>query len=446
MAKLLSIWFSIRASYWFFPALFAIAGFALALTMIWVDRNGLSEFLNDVPGLHPSRPDGASNMLTVLAGSMIGTAATVFSITIAAVAYASGNYGPRLLTNFMEDKGNQLSLATFIGTFVYALTVLRTVRSSNEPTFFETSAGLATGFVPQLSLLVAFALMLVSVAVLVFFLHHIPSSIRVNSVLEGIGKRLLHMIDHLFPDDLVREADLPDLPKKTVVESKSTGYVRVINFDELSDCASDHDMHIGLKLRTGDFVHPGKPMLITDCDEIDDKLASRLRGCFALGGSRTPEQDIEFSIDELVEIALRALSPGINDPFTAVSAIHWLGAATARLGGRDLRNVIKGDDGISETVVPLSDDFAHFLRRGFGAARVAVASSKIATLKTFDALADAIYVVEDENRRRQLREEAVRLLEQATHQQNGPEIEDIRARYREVVDIFEEMKAEPAAP
>ena len=128
-ARLRSTLFNINASYWFYPALFAAAGLLLALLLVHVDRIGAAEWVSDWKWVSPARPDGASNMLTVLAGSMIGVASTVFSITIAAVAYASGTYGPRILTNFMEDKGNQLSLATFVGTFVYAITVLRSVRA-----------------------------------------------------------------------------------------------------------------------------------------------------------------------------------------------------------------------------------------------------------------------------------------------------------------------------
>ncbi len=130
--RLDKIWRDVNASYWFLPALFAIAALSLAMFTIWLDRIGWADFLSDVPSLQPARPDGASNMLTVIAGTMMGVASTVFSITIAAVAYASGNYGPRLLTNFMEDRGNQYSLATFIGTFTYAITVLRTVRAEDE--------------------------------------------------------------------------------------------------------------------------------------------------------------------------------------------------------------------------------------------------------------------------------------------------------------------------
>ena len=168
MAKLRKLWSDVNASYWFFPALFAVAALLLATLTIQLDRAGYAAWVNEVKWLQPARPDGASNMLTVIAGSMIGVASTLFSITIAAVAFASGNYGPRLLTNFMEDRGNQISLATFIGTFVYAITILRSVRMPDEAS--PLAQGTAyPGFTPQISLLVAYLLMMISVMVLVYF-------------------------------------------------------------------------------------------------------------------------------------------------------------------------------------------------------------------------------------------------------------------------------------
>ena len=160
-AELRFFWARLNANYWFYPALFSLLAAVLATIMVYLDRSGFAEFLNDVEWIVPARPKGAADMLTVMAGSMIGVASTVFSITIAAVAYASGNYGPRLLTNFMEDRGNQVSLATFIGSFVYALIVLRAVRAEDETpaTTGEAAATALPGFTPQLSLLVAYILL-----------------------------------------------------------------------------------------------------------------------------------------------------------------------------------------------------------------------------------------------------------------------------------------------
>lgn len=431
LARLHSFWFSVKASYWFYPALFAALGFGLALLLVSFDRRGSTDWLIGISWFYPAHPQGASNILTVLAGSMIGVASTVFSITIAAVAYASGNYGPRLLTNFMKDKGNQLSLATFIGTFVYAITVLRAVRAKDE------TLAASQAFVPQLALLASFGLMIVAVGVLVFFLHHVPASIRINTVLEGIGRGLLGKIAKRFPE---RNSAAPE--ERKVLEGKSivaeaTGYIRYIELQELDGVVRDANVRIALAVRTGDFVYAGRILALSDSQTLSDEVADSVRDCFALGGSRTPEQDLEFSIDELVEIALRALSPGINDPFTAITAIHWLGAATAELGQRELRQEICDDDGVSGRVIPLADDFAHFLERGFGAARVALASSKIASLVALDSIRDAAAQINDASRIALLAREGDLLMEQAEVSLKGPDLQEVRARHAAVRKDFE---------
>ncbi len=437
-ARLMKLWHDVNASYWFLPALFSIAALLLATLTIWLDRNGWAAFLNDVSWLQPARPDGAINILTVIAGTMIGVASTVFSITIAAVAYASGNYGPRLLTNFMEDRGNQFSLATFIGTFVYAITVLRTVRAEDEvPANIEdAAASFLPGFVPQLSLLVAFALMMLSVAVLVYFLNHIPASIRINTVLKGIGARLLEDIRDRFPDENKGEK-ARSAPGGTPVRASATGYVQAIGFSRLERLAQRENGTLKLAVRTGDFVHPEVPLaywanmdLTADCPDDD------VRDAFTLGSMRTPSQDMQFLIDELVEIGLRALSPGINDPFTAVTAVHWLGAATAELARRNLtRSFVK--DGEEPHLVLLEDDFSHFVERGFGAMRSGVATNRIATLVTFDALVDAASTLDDETRRAILKTEGKLLAQQAREHLVGPELDAVAARYQTFLNRIE---------
>ncbi|MBY6129520.1 DUF2254 domain-containing protein [Qipengyuania aquimaris] len=430
-AELRFFWARLNANYWFYPALFSLLAAVLATIMVYLDRSGFAEFLNDVEWIVPARPKGAADMLTVMAGSMIGVASTVFSITIAAVAYASGNYGPRLLTNFMEDRGNQISLATFIGSFVYALIVLRAVRAEDE-TPASTGDAAATalpGFTPQLSLLVAYLLMALCVAVLVFFLNHIPSSIRINKVLEGIGRRLLDAIRETYPvEDEFSDA----------IESKGgepltawdTGYVQLIDFADLEEIARGCGCTFSLMVRTGDFVHRDMPfMRIEGCkpENIEDKV----RDCFTLGATRTPEQDPQFLIDELVEIGLRALSPGINDPFTAITALHWLGAATAEIGRRDLRKDICGEDAEDCPVIPCPDDFEHYVKRGFGSIRSAVATSPIAAEVMLDTLAKASGPIKDERRQKILKAEADNLAAQARTGLVGPDLERFEAHHAE---------------
>ena len=429
-AHLVKFWSAVNASYWFYPAIFSLAALGLAFATIWLDRNGYASFLDEVEYISMSRPNGAANMLTVIAGSMIGVASTVFSITIAAVAYASGNYGPRLLTNFMEDKGNQVSLGVFIGTFVYSVTVLRTVRAADEATANPApDQTLLPGFVPQLSLVVAFGLTMLSVAVLVYFLNHIPSSIRINTVLEGIGRRLMREIAALYPEPQTHNTEMTT-PTGLPIRAHVPGYIQVIDYEGLHSLAKKRDGCLKLAVRTGDFVHDGRPFAYWTHDDREDDLADEVRSKFALGGMRTPTQDLHFLIDELAEIGMRALSPGINDPFTAITALHWLGAATHDLGKRDLvRKFGAREDQESDYLVLLDDDFEHYVKRGFGAMRSSLAGSSTATLVAFDTLHGITEGLTDEGRQHVVRREAETLFAQTREKLSGPEADEVEARF-----------------
>ncbi|WAT19208.1 DUF2254 domain-containing protein [Aurantiacibacter sp. MUD11] len=436
-AEILWAWRRLNANYWFYPALFAALALVLAFACIWADRNGWAEFLNDVEWLAPARPQGASNMLQVIAGSMIAVASTVFSITIVAVSYASSTYGPRLLTNFMEDRGNQLSLATFIGTFVYALTVLRTVRTEDESAALNVDAATTAlpGFVPQLSLLVAFVLMAVSVGVLVYFLNHVPSAIRINKVIEGIGSRLMSMIAKTYPEK--GDDDGPsERSRGRQLLAEKAGYIQLIDFEDLAGRARASDFEVTLLVRTGDFLHEGLPILEITRGSCSEEEMDKLRMCFTQGFARTPEQDPQFLIDELVEIGLRALSPGINDPFTAVTSLHWLGAATAELGCRRLVKDVCGDGEDDCPVLPKPDDFAHYVRRGFGAIRSAVATSPIAAKIMLETLRNAAATITAPQRRLLLLEEAKYLLQQSRLALSGPDLREVEERYAELEGDF----------
>lgn len=424
-------WQRINASYWFFPALFSIMAFVLSLTTIAIDKSGWADWINHSEWIEPAQPQGASNMLTLIAGSMIAVASTVFSITIAAVSYASGSYGPRLLTNFMEDRGNQISLATFIGTFVFAATTMRTVREGHEPALAAANAAeLAGGFVPQLSLLVAYLLMGFSVAVLVYFLHHIPASIRINTVLQGIGKRLIADIKLNYPDPATGEIEQAAPEGRSVIADR-VGYIQHIDFQRLDRIAQTVGGQIKLGVRAGDFIHPDVALVYWQSDaELDDLRDQEVRRCFTLGALRTPGQDLHFLIDELVEIGLRALSPGINDPFTAITALHWLAAGTAEIAKRDLRRSIGGqDDKGSDRLILRNDNFSHFVGRGFGTMRSGVASSPAAALVSLEVIADTATMISDETRQKTLRQEGRNLILQAREVLAGPDLELLEARY-----------------
>lgn len=441
--QLRALWLAIRASYWFIPSVLTILAFLGGLGTLWIDRTTGTEWLEGV-GVELARPEGARSQLTVIASAMISIASTVFAITIAAVVYASGNYGPRLLTNFMNDRGNQVSLGVFIATFVYNLTVLRAVQSAERLALAGLSPEeAAQGYVPQVSLLVSAGSVLLAVGVLVYFLHHVPASIRINSVLGGIGRRLLHDIEARFPDPGSHDAAaVPESGRPLPAEG--SGYVEIIDFATLDRIARSHGLRLALAIRTGDFLHPPRPMLFLLAGDVDPKVARRLHDCFSLGNSRTPTQDLEFLLDELVEIASRALSPGVNDPFTAITSMHWMAAALSALAGRDLGRGPEQDSYDPVRVQPLADDFAHFLRRSFGELRPSAATSAIAAKMFVDALAGILPAAAGPARRNALMQEAQRFACQVEQALSGPARAEVLERLQSILPAAASEARRPA--
>jgi uncharacterized membrane protein len=271
--------------------------------------------------------DGARALLSTVAGSMVTVAGVGFSITIVALVLASTQFGPRLLTLFMRDVTSQLTLGAFAGTFTFCVLILRTIRSDG-----------ATVFVPQIGITVGIALTLVSVGALVYFFHHVAVSIQAPRLVAAVARDLDAAIDHLYPGDFGQGGaepppeDVPDRHHDGVVVAARSGYVQVVDDAELMAIAGERDICIRLVTRPGLFVVEGNPIVIVRPPErVDAATIDRLRAGLIIGDVRTAEDDIEFSVRQLVEVALRALSPAINDPFTAMASVDWLGAALARL-------------------------------------------------------------------------------------------------------------------
>jgi uncharacterized membrane protein len=422
------VWLAVKSSYWFIPTLMTLFALLLGLLTIHLDRIWGPAWL--AGWFEAARAEGARAQLTVIASAMIAISSTVFAITIAAVAYASGNYGPRLLTNFMNDRGNQVSLGIFVATFVYNLMVLRVVRNPEDAAATDESAREAvTAFVPQLSMLVSGVSVILAVGFLVYFLHHIPASIRINTVLGSIGRRLVLDIEKRFP-----RADRSIEPRArsrgTPVTAADIGYIEIIDFRALDRIAEREGLSLALRVRTGDFVHPHLPMIDVCGGSVAESVEKRVRECFALGESRTPAQDLEFLIDELVEIGLRALSPGINDPFTAITCIHWIAAAMAKLADRDLSDGPEQESYDPARVQPLPDDFEHFVGRSFGGLRASAAANPTAGKVFIDALCGVAKGAKSRERQQVLLEEGRLFLAQAETALEGPALDGLRVRVK----------------
>lgn len=324
-------WATLRATFWFVPGLMVIGSVFLAAFALALDSTLARSSLP--PWVYTGGADGARALLSTIAGSMVTVAGVGFSITIVALVLASTQFGPRLLGLFMRDITSQATLGTFIGTFTYCVLVLRTIRGPDE-------AGGA--FVPQVAMTIAIAITLLSVAVLVYFFHHVAVTIQAPNVVWTVGRDLDAAIDHLRKPGLgvagpAPTADeIPDPDVDTVLPATRSGYVQVVDDGALLEVALRRDLCVRLTTRPGLFVVQGNPLVVVRPSErVDEAVASDLRSTLIIGDVRTAEDDIEFSVRQLVEVALRALSPAINDPFTAMSAVDWLGAALARMAASE---------------------------------------------------------------------------------------------------------------
>ncbi|WP_050770833.1 DUF2254 domain-containing protein [Roseobacter sp. CCS2] len=312
----------LRASYWFLPSILVFVGLILASVMGWIDQNPDMVPFTLPDSLLDTQADGARSTLAVIAQSIIGVTGVMFSMTLVAVSFASGNFGPRLIGNFMRDRGNQISLGILIATFVYALTVLRTVQDGNEGDVLQ--------YVPQYSILMALALALLCIFTLIYFVHHVPETINVSRISASIGARLEHQIKHLIDahEDAGTPPDIPHRAPDDVITSDTSGYIQTVNFDQLNDLAEDNDWQIRMASAIGAFVTCETHVFdIWSNDPISDSDHAAIQGCFAVGASRTENQNPTFLAEQLVEMVARALSPGVNDPYTAMDCLNRLAAA-----------------------------------------------------------------------------------------------------------------------
>jgi uncharacterized membrane protein len=348
-ARLQYLWYRITASLWLVPALMMLGAVVLAFAMLWLDTRVPRAWLEPVRWLLRIGPDGARQVLATIAGSMITVASLVFSMTLVTLTLASSQLGPRLITRFMRDAINQVVLGTFLATFVYALVVLETVsQTPPEP------------FVPHLSITLGLLLTLASLLWLIFFIHHVAVSIQADSVIAEVSDELSRAIANRFPQVQVsgaRPLETPFLDHLAeppgVVESLKSGYVQAIDGRALLRRATAQDLLIKVEQRPGDFVIADTPLLrVWPRARLSEELAQTLREPIVVGRQRTPTQDIDFAVSALVEIGLRALSPGINDPQTAIACIDRLAEALAELMRRpEPPALVPDDDGALRLMV-----------------------------------------------------------------------------------------------
>lgn len=380
---------SLHSSFWFIPTLMVVLAMALSLVTIGIDQRLESDIVGNLGWAYALGPSGSRAILSAIAGSMVTVATTAFSITIVALQLASSQFGPRLLRNFMQDTGNQIVLGTFIATFVYSLMVLRTINGMDEHEF-----------VPHIAVTCGIGLAIASIGVLIYFIHHSATSIQVDHVISKVGCELDEMIDRLFPKQIGRGASKHQSERlssdisanfdceATAIQATSSNYVQAIDTDQLIQIAIDRNIQLQLQCRPGDFVIKGSPIaLVYPVESSGKKLVKQINDAFVLGSQRTDQQDVEFSINQLVEIAVRALSPGINDPFTAIRCIDQLSAALCHLAQKEIPSPYRYDEQEQLRVIAEPVTFADVTDTAFNQIRQYGQTSVAVTVRLLEAIA-----------------------------------------------------------
>ncbi|MEX2598513.1 MAG: DUF2254 domain-containing protein [Dehalococcoidia bacterium] len=342
-AKLANLWEAVTSGLWFIPGLLMTLAVVAGLGMPVIDRQFELEAASGL--LFGGTAEAARTLLGTTAAAMITVVAVGFSVTIVAIQQAATQYTPRVLGTFMRNRGNQLVLGAYLATFTYALLVLRQVR--------DDAAGQGQ-FVPGLSVTAAVLFALVSIALFIFFMQHIAQQLQSATILQSVRNEMLGTIRRMFPEEFGTEEEFPIDEKLLVARAQShgaihrqhiraedSGYLRRIDEGQLLSLHSDAEF-VHVRQAVGEYVAAGQGLLtIWSRQPIDQSALDRMRSSFILGANRTMVQDPLFGLQQMTDIAVKALSPGINDPSTAAQAMDNLATVLAVLATRQFPNPLR---------------------------------------------------------------------------------------------------------
>ncbi|MFG0282949.1 MAG: DUF2254 domain-containing protein [Phycisphaerales bacterium JB039] len=352
----LQLWDRVRTSLWFVPGLMALGAAVLAGLAPAVDGAVSDDLLRRAPFVFSGSPVAARAVLTTIATSMITIAGVVFSMTIVALQLASSQFGPRLLRTFLRDRGNQLVLGAFVAIFLYCILLLPRVDAQEE-----------SPFIPHISVTLAVIGALVGLGMLVYFIDHVAQSIHADAIILSVSRELEGVIDELFPESIgAQQPDgevAPPQAAPALVRASSDGYVRFINGDALLRIAAEADLMVRLEVAPGGYVVHGDVLAhVWPEDSTKEDAVDAIRRGILIGSHRTTLQDVTFAFEQLTEMALRALSPGINDPNTAGHCVDRIGSGLARMVGRPIPSRVRHDEAGAARVIAEPTSLEQVLR------------------------------------------------------------------------------------
>lgn len=434
----LKLWHAVSSSYWFIPTLMALAAVLASEVMLLLDGRLAPDLVGKLPLVYISQPAGAREVLSTIAGSMITVAGVTFSITIVALSLTSEQYGPRLLSNFMRDRGVQITLGTFVATYLYCLLVLRAVQTAEE-----------SSFAPNLSLAVGVVLSVLSLGALIYFIHHVATSIQVTTILARVSADLTAAIRkeneeaEIFPESIgvspdarLVEKELPEAfaEEAAVVEVEKSGYLESIDGEQLMNIAKEQEVIVELFHRPGSFVHRGKPFLrVWPAASLNAALKAALRQPFDISVNGTRTEEVEFLFEALVQVALRALSPNTNDPLTAAGCLDRIEENLALLLSRDIPSPCRYDEDGHLRVKAPSIDRAELISQTLGPIRRYADKNLQIYLKLLETIQRLCAQAKDPTAREELVSEAELLRQQGLEVFAGRDLQRLLHSYETAI-------------
>ena len=372
---------SLRTNLWLIPAVESVAAVLLFVVTLSIDRAAFHHEITLPSWVISGSPDAARQILSSLAAALITVVGVVFSVMIVTLTLASSQFGPRMLRTFIRDRGTQLTLGTFVATFFYAMLVL-----------------ISTGatFVPHLSVTIALTLTAIDLGVLIYFIHHTSTAIQLPEVIASIARDLAGAIDAEAATPArwpgIGNGPAPDVLQARldsdgrVVAAPASGYLCFIRHATLVRIAAEYDAVIQLHHRPGHFLTQGHPMATVWPPDVADKIGRRLAGVHITGPLRTLSQDVAFGIDQLVEIAIRALSPAVNDTFTALTCVDWIGDSLCQIAVAWHPHVYHRDDRGEIRLITAPVSYERLVQRSFEKVRQAASGMPAVLIRQLDAL------------------------------------------------------------
>ncbi len=439
MNKLKLLWSNLRSSLWFLPLLIVAASVLLAVALIEADSHGSDLWLAQWPRLFGAGAAGARGMLSTIAGSMMSVVGVTFSMTLLALAMASSQYTSRILRYFMSSRLTQAILGIFSGIFTYCLIVLRTIRGGDEG-----------AFVPNLAVFFGFVLAVGGVGVLIFFIHHVASSIQASSIIASVADETVQAIDRLFPKQLghgAAEADddqssLPlDGRKWQAVPARKSGYIQSVDDAALLRLAREQKTVVRMERGIGEFVVENTALVSLGLENPPDlETTAALHATFSFSSYRTLEQDAAFGIRQLVDVALKALSPGVNDTTTAVTCVDYLTTILARLAAQQIPASRRYEGG-ELRVIARGPSFQSLVAESFDQIRESAKGNLGIMLRMLGSLETIASLTADSSRRQALHEQVEWIAELAKRTLDSPHN---RSRFESrLAQVREALKGEP---